>query len=176
MKKVGQLIRESITDRIHQGVEGKANTFIISYSKVGSSQMSNFRKALGQVGASMYVAKNRIAKKTLENLELKDLGTKIQNQTAFVWSDKDSVEVAKVLMQYAKDFEGINVQGGVLEGRTIAQEEVQRLSDLPSREVLLAMLLQTIQSPLTRLAGALNGKTRELINLLKQLSEKAGGK
>ena len=176
MKKVGQLIRESVTDRIHQGVEGKANTFVINYSKVGSSQMSNFRKALSQVGANMYVSKNRIAKKVLNDFKLKDLSTRIQNQTAFVWSDKDSTEVAKVLMKYAKDFEGINVQGGILEGRTVAQEEVQRLSDLPSREVLLAMLLQTIQFPLTRLAGALNGKTRELINLLKQLSEKAGGK
>ncbi|MDP8265496.1 MAG: 50S ribosomal protein L10 [Candidatus Aceula meridiana] len=176
MKKVGQIIRESITERIFQGVKNKSNAFVISYSRVGSSQMSNFRKDLSQVGADMYVSKNRIAKKALSDLELKDLGVNIQNQTAFVWSDSDSVEIAKVLMKYAKEFEGISVQGGVLEGRTVAQEEVQRLSDLPSREVLLAMLLQTIQSPLTRLAGALNGKTRELINLIKQLSEKAGGK
>lgn len=176
MKKVGHLIRESIAKRICQGVEEEGNTFLVSYSRVSSSQMSHFRKALSHVGANVYVSKNRIAKKALLKIELQALGEMIQDQTAFVWSDQDSVEVAKVLVKFAKENEGMKVQGAVLEGRIIAQQDVIQLSDLPSREVLLSMLLQTIQSPLTRLANALNGKTREFINLLKQLSEQSGGK
>ncbi len=176
MIKVGQLIRENIAERICQGVQGSANTFVISYSKIASPQMNDFRKALSRAGADMFVSKKRIAQKALNSLEQKQLSEKIQNQIAFIWSDKDSAEIAKVLVKFSKEFEGINVRGGILEGKFIAEQEIQRLSDLPSREVLLSMLLQTIQSPLVRLSNALNGKTRELLNLLKQLSEKSGGK
>ncbi|MDP8264362.1 MAG: 50S ribosomal protein L10 [Candidatus Aceula lacicola] len=176
MKKVGLLIREGIINRISKGVKERQNTFLISYSKVSSPEMSDFRKALSQTGAEIYVSKNRIAQRALKDLDISELGEKIENQIAFVWSDKDSVEVAKVLVKFAKDFEGLNVQGGVLEGKAVAESEIQRLSDLPSRDVLLTMLAQTIQAPLTRLAGALTGKTRDLLSILKQLSEKIGGK
>ena len=175
MKKVGQIIRETVTDIVGQNLKDSANTFVVGYSKVSSTKMGDLRKALSQAGAKMYASKNRIAQRALNDADYKELGDKIQDQTVFVWSDADSVEVAKVLMKYAKDLEGMNVHGGILEGKTVFESEVQRLSDLPSRDVLLAMVLQAIQSPLTRLAGALNGKTRELILLLKQLSEKAGG-
>lgn len=176
MKKVGYLIRESVSDRIRQGIKDGGNTFLVSYSKVSSFQMSSFRKSLSLVGATVYVSKNRIAKKALRDIELENLASMIQDQTAFVWSQQDSVEVAKALVKFIKENQGIQVQGGILDGCVVDQKDVIQLSDLPSREVLLSMLLQTIQSPLTRLANALNGKTRELINLLKQLSEKSGGK
>lgn len=174
--KVGRLIRESVNSRISKSVQERQNTFLISYSKVSSFEMSEFRKALIQVGAEIYVSKNRIAQRALKDLDISELSEKIKDQIAFVWSDKDSVEVAKVLVKFANDFEGLNVQGGILEGRAIAESEVQRLSDLPSREALLTMLAQTMQAPLVRLAGALIGKTRDLLSILKQLSEKAGGK
>lgn len=176
MKKVGQLIRESIADKIRHNVEEHETTFLVTYSKVSSLKMSRFRKALSAAGAKVYVSKNRIAKKTLTAMKFDDISGKITQQIAFVWSDNDAAEVAKALIKIVKDLEGLNIQGGVLAGKTIAQDDIQRMSDLPSKEVLLTMLAQTIQSPLTRLAGALNAKTRDLISILKQLSEQAGGK
>jgi large subunit ribosomal protein L10 len=176
MKKVGQLIRESIAEKIRHNVEEYETTFLVSYSKVSSLKMNKFRKALSAAGAKVYVSKNRIAKKTLTAMKFDDMSGKITQQIAFIWSNHDSVEVAKVLIKLVKDLEGLNIQGGVLAGKAIQQVDIQRMSDLPSREVLLTMLAQTIQSPLTRLAGALNAKTRDLIYILKQLSEKAGGK
>lgn len=176
MKKVGQLIRENIAEKIRHNVAEHSTTFLVSYSKMSSPKMNNFRKALSATGAKVYVAKNRIAKKTLTAMKFDDMSSKITQQIAFVWSDSDSVEVAKVLVKLVKDLEGLSIQGGVLDGKAVQQADVKRLSDLPSREVLLTMLAQTIQSPLVRLAVALNAKTRDLIYILKQLSEKAGGK
>ncbi len=175
MKKVGQLIRESIAEKIRHNVQEYAATFLVSYSKISSLKMNHFRKALSAAGAKVYVSKNRVAKKTLTAMQLEEMSSKIDQQTAFVWSNTDSVEVAKVLIKLAKELEGLKIQGGVLDGKAVQQADVKRMSDLPSREVLLTMLAQTIQSPLTRLAGALNAKTRDLIYILKQLSEKSGG-
>ena len=75
---------------------------------------------------------------------------------------------------FAKNYEGFVVRGGVLDGAFLTQEQVNTLSDLPSREALLAKLLGVMSAPMTRFAGALNGKTRDLISILKQKSEKGG--
>lgn len=173
MKKVGRLIRESVSDKIRQNVKERGVTFLVSYTKMSSPKMNDFRKALSAAGAKVYVSKNRVAKKALEEIKFSSLIGTIKSQVAFVWSDKDSVEVAKVLVKLSKANEALSIQGGVLDGKAVEQKDVQRLSDLPSREVLLTMLAQCIQSPLSRLVNALNANTRDLIYILKQLSDKS---
>lgn len=175
MKRVGQLYRDNLREHIKQGVEKNTGIFLFSYSRVSSPQITNLRKSLRQTGARMFVSKNSLAQKALKELKQEELAQKINGQTAFIWGGSDSVEVSKILVKFAKDFEYVVLQGGMLEGRLLKKEDIKKLSDLPSRQVLLAMLLGSLQAPLSRLAGALNAKTRDLLSLLKQLSEKKGG-
>jgi large subunit ribosomal protein L10 len=137
--------------------------------------MSDLRKNLYRTGASVCVAKNSVARLALKEIEQEELAGKISGQTALVWGGADSSEVSKILIDFIKESENISVCGGLLQGKFIEKGDVKKLSELPSREVLLSMLLSTIQAPLTRLAGALNAKTRDLVSVLKQLSEKKGG-
>jgi large subunit ribosomal protein L10 len=175
MKRVGQLYRENLANHIKEGVDSNQSLFMMSYSQVSGMQMSELRKDLQHAGANMFVSKNRIARIALKNLKQEDLAAKLTGQTAFVWSNADSVEISKVLMKFAKDLEKVTIYGGLLEGVSLEQEDIKKLSELPSREVLVATLLATIQAPLTRFAGALIAKSRELLSILKQLSEKKGG-
>lgn len=175
MKRVGHIFRESLVSRVKDGVGQNGCIFVISYAQVPASQINDFRKRLKAAGAEIYVSKNSIAQIALKDMNQSGLAEKITGQMAFVWSKADSVEVAKALVKFAKECENINIRGGLLDGRILQKDEIVQLSELPSRQVLLAMLLSAIQSPLTRLAGALNGKTRELLSILKQLSEKNGG-
>jgi len=175
MKKVGQLLRQTLVDDIKEGISNNGSAFLLSYSNISGIKISDLRKTLKKAGASMYVTKNSIAKVALKDLDFGGLTSSVSAQTALIWSNSDSSEISKILVNFAKDIETVSVQGGLLEGRILTKADVTRLSDLPSREVLLSMLLATIQSPLTRLAGALNAKTRELLSILKQLSEKKGG-
>ena len=176
MKKVGQFYRESLVQQVKDGVAKNDNIFLINYSKVSGIEMSDLRKNLRRTGAKVCVTKNSIARLALKEANQGTLADRVSGQTALIWGGADSSEISKVLIKFIKDAENIKIQGGLLQGRILEREDVQKLSELPSREVLLAMLLSAIQSPLTRLAGALNAKTRELISVLQQLSEKKGGK
>ncbi|MBF0521498.1 MAG: 50S ribosomal protein L10 [Candidatus Omnitrophica bacterium] len=176
MKTIGQLFREILANDIKKGINKNANVFVLSYSELSSAQICDLRKTLRKSGADIYVSKNSIARIALKDLNYEKLAEKVDQQTAFVWGNKDSVEISKILIKFEKDFETVKIKGGVLEGRVLENDDVKRLSELPSREVLLSMLLGAIQSPLTRFAGALNAKTRDLLSVLKQLSEKKGGK
>ncbi|MCB9720678.1 MAG: 50S ribosomal protein L10 [Candidatus Omnitrophica bacterium] len=175
MKRVGQVYREQINSKIVEGIEQNEGVFVMSFSGLNGAKLSGLRQQLQKAGASMFVSKNSIAAYALKELKHDTLADRVASQTAFVWTNADSAAVSKVLMEFSKDLDNVDIRGGVLDGRTLAQADVQRLSDLPPREVLLSTLLGTIQAPLTRLAGALNAKSRDLLSILKQYSEKKGG-
>ena len=172
MKKVGQLFRENLVSHVKNGIEKKTSTFVLSYTRVSGPQMNTLRKGLRSVGADFYISRNSIAAIALKDLNYEKLSQRISGQTAFVFSDGDSVQVSKTLIKFVKEYEGLAIQGGLLDGAILEKKDVEKLSELPSREILLTMLLRTLNTPMTRLARALNAKTRDLLSILKQMSER----
>lgn len=175
MERVGKIFRKGLSDSVKQGVEKNTSVFLLSFSAISSSKMDSLRKGLRKVGAKVVVSKNRVAKIALKELNQEALGEYVKGQTAFVFSDKDSVVVSKALIDFMKGCEGLLVQGGLLDGSLLNKEDVRRLADLPAKEVLQAQLLGMISAPITRLYNVLNGKSRDLLSIMKQLSEKKGG-
>ena len=172
--KVGQLYRQRIADTIKDGVIKKSNTFVVSWRGISSAKMDSLRKDLKRKKADVLISKTSIARIALKNSNYEDLAKRLNGQIAFVLSDTDASEVSKVLVKFAKDCEGFMVQGGLFNGDIISPEQVKILSDLPSREVLLAKFVGTLWAPVARFAGALNIKTRDFVSILKQKSEKGG--
>ncbi len=171
MTKVGKIYRDGLASRIEDGVKNRNTTLVMSYTGVSAPQMNSLRKELKQKGAKVYVSRKTIAGIALKELQFDQLASRLDGQTAFIWADGDSTEVSKTLVKFAKECKGIHILGGILEGSLLEKADVQKLSDLPSRAVLLSQLLGTMQAPLSRLAGALNAKTQELLSILTQLSE-----
>lgn len=172
--KVGQLYRDKLVNRIKDNAEENNSLFLLSYSQLDGTQTNELRKNLKQAGAQMFVAKNTIAKKALNDIDKGELAEQVEGQTAFVWGNTDSVEISKIIVKFTKDFEQVTIQGGLLDESILKTEDVKKLADLPSKDVLLATLLGTIQAPVSRLMSALNAKSRDLLSILKQLSEKKG--
>lgn len=175
MKKVGQLFRENLVNQVTEGIDKNSSVFVFNYSRVSSFQLGELRKKMKQAGADVYVSKNAIAQIALKNLKHDVLAERINGQTAFVWGSADSAQISKILVGFAKECEHVKLQGGLLDGKILEQNDIKRLSDLPSREVLLGQLLGTIQAPITRLMYCLNAKSIDLLSILKQYSEKKGG-
>ncbi len=175
MERVGQIFRKGLYKNIKAGISENSGTFLVTYTALSSRQMDDFRKNMKRLGAEVFVSKNRIARLALKELSFDGLADLLSGQTAFAWSNEDAVAISKALVGFAKDWEGFQVKGGLLDGLVLSRVDVQRLADLPPKEVLQAQLLATIIAPLTRLAGALNAKSRELLSILKQYSEKKGG-
>jgi large subunit ribosomal protein L10 len=172
MTTVGRLFREKMVNRVKDGVDNNSSVFLLNYTRVTSNQLSGLRKDLRRVGAHMHVARNTITHLALKELKHEDVAQNLDGQTAIVWSNADSVEVSKLLVKFAEAFDGVVLRGGLLDKRILKNTDVKRLSDLPSREVLLSQLLAIIQAPVTQLLGALNAKTQDVLSILKQLSEK----
>ena len=169
--KVGTLYRQRMATSVKEGVEKKSSTFVVSYRGISSAKMNILRKDLKRKKAEVLVSKTSVARKALQAAKQDSLAATIEGQMALILSNADASEVSKVLVKFAKEQEGFTVRGGVLDGAFLTEEQVKTLSDLPSREVLLAQLLGTMAAPVSRFVGALNGKTRDLMSILKQKSE-----
>ena len=169
--KVGTLYRQRMATSVKEGVSKKSSTFVVSYRGISSAQMNTLRKNLRRKKAEVLVSKTSVARIALKEAKFEDLAAHIEGQMALILSNADASEVSKVLVKFATEQEGFIVRGGVLDGAFLTQEQVKTLSDLPSREVLLAKLLGTMSAPLTRFASSLNGKTRDLMSILKQKSD-----
>jgi len=172
--KVGQLYRQSVSDSVTTGLTKKSNTFVVTWTAVTSSKMDSLRKDLKRKQADVLVSKASIARIAIKEAKHEGLANRIKGQMALVMSDSDASEVSKILVKFASTCEGFVVQGGLLDGAELSSEQVKTLSDLPSREVLLAKFIGTLQAPAVRFAGALNAKSRDFVSILKQKSEKGG--
>jgi large subunit ribosomal protein L10 len=175
MTKVGKIFRDKIVHTIKDGVTKQQASILVNYNKISSGDLSSLRKNLRQKKAKMYASRNSLVKVALKGTEMAALAEDLKGMTAFVWTDADASEVSKLLVKFAEKNETFAIRGGVFQKSLLRKEDVKRLADLPAKEVLMAQLLGTMQSPITRLARTLNGKTTELILILKQLSEKRGG-
>jgi large subunit ribosomal protein L10 len=156
-------------------VEKSSTCVVVNYQKVSSSDLSSLRKTLRQKKAKMCSSRNSLVKVAFKGTDYASLAEGLSGQTAVIFTSADPADIAKVLVAFAKKNENFVFCGGVLDKSLLRKEDIKRISDLPAKEVLIAQLLGTLQSPMTRLARALNGKTTELILILKQLSEKRGG-
>ena len=175
MMKIGKVYREKITKKLRDGVEKESSAFVINFRNVSSSDICTLRKMLQQKKAKVYMSRNSLARVGLKESFLAPIMEKLEGQTLFVWTSADAVDISKILMKFAEKNANFMIRGGVVSSQLLQKADVKRLSDLPAKEVLLAQLLGTLQSPMTRLARTLNGKTVELLSILKQISEKRGG-
>jgi len=175
MGKVGEIFRKRLLSDVKAGISKNQGTFLISYSSLNAAQVDELRKNMKDIGVKIFVSKNRIAKLALKEMDCEELAEGIEAQTAFAWTNTDAAAVSKALIKFSEDIDTVQIKGGLLDGAVLRQADIKRLADLPSKEVLQAQLLGTIVAPLTRLAGALNAKSRDLLSILKQLSEKKGG-
>ena len=175
MIKVGKVYRDKMVKTIKDGIEKNTVVVVVNFQKISSGDLSSLRKTLRQKKAKMCASRNSLVKVAFKGTNYASLTEGLIGQTAVIFTSADPSDIAKTLVAFSKKNENFIFCGGVLNSSLLRKEDIQRISNLPPKEVLIAQLLGTLQSPMTRLARALNGKTTELILILKQLSEKKGG-
>lgn len=84
----------------------------------------------------------------------------------------DPASLAKKVLEFVKANGKLKIKGGVIEGKTCKTDDIKAISELPSREILLAMFVGTMQSPLSKLAAALNATMAKFIYALEALKNK----
>ncbi|WP_068505602.1 50S ribosomal protein L10 [Paenibacillus kribbensis] len=139
---VAAKLRESVT------------TVVADYRGLNVAQVTELRKQLREAGIEFQVLKNTLLRRATAAAELTELDAVLTGPTAIAFGKDDAVSAAKILNDFAKKNNALELKGGVVEGRVIGVEEIKALAELPSREGLLSMLLSVLQAPMRNFALA----------------------
>lgn len=126
---------------------------LTEYRGLTVKQLKELRRSLGE-NASYAVVKNTLTKIAAKDAGVDALDDLLQGPSAIAFIKGDPVEAAKGLRDFAKANPLLVIKGGILEGKTLSADEIRKLADLESREVLLA-----------RLAGAMNASLQNAVSL-----------
>lgn len=135
------------------------------------AEMSALRGELRDAGASMKVVKNRLAKIAITGRPSEKLSDLFNGPTAIAFSE-DPVAAAKAVKKYAKENEKLKILGGAMGEEVLDEKGVEALASMPSREELIASIVQTIGSPASNLAGAIGAPASNLAGVIETLEKR----
>ena len=148
---------------------GAAETLIVAdYRGLTNKQLEALRDRLLENGARFRIVKNTLTRRAAEQAGAEALLVMLEGPTAiaFIESGGDPAAVAKALAATAKETNVLTLRGGLLEGRTLTGEEVDRLATLPSMDVLRGQLVGVIVAPLTQLLALVSAPLQNLHGLI----------
>jgi large subunit ribosomal protein L10 len=122
--------------------------------------------------AKLQVVKNQLFRIAVEEAGIADVKADMGGQCAFISGDSDVSAAAKVIKNFASEFEKPEIKFGFLEKSRLEKQDVEAIADLPPLEVVRAQLLGTILSPATTLARLINTPGTQLAQVIKAKSEK----
>ena len=159
--------KKYILDEIKERVDVSPFVLVVDYTGVTVPEFDELRGRLSDAGAECHVAKNTFMKRALADAGLPDLSESLVGQTAFITGDSDVCGVAKAVANFAKEFNKPEIKAGILDGSVLDAAQVTALASLPSREVMLGMLLSTINAPATKLLRTINEPAGSLARVIK---------
>lgn len=150
---------------------GATSIMVSHYAGLTVSEDTELRKQLRAVKVTHKVVKNTLAKRAAaeSNLDLKEF---LKGPTVISVSHGDIVAPAKVLVNFAKDHEKLQILGGWVEGKPASAADLKAISALPSREELIAKLVMLLNSPIVKLVRTMGGPIPAFARTLQAISDK----
>lgn len=172
MKKIGQVIKEASGSRIKDNFKLSKGLIIIKYSGVTSPDMSTLRKTLKVIGSDLFVVKNSVAKRAMKELGLENLVKSIESPCGMIFFKDEPVDISKILCAFRKDHEKLILEGGLLEDKLLTLKDIETMSSLPSKDLLRAKVVMTLNAPISKIVIVLNQTLKKFVYCIDQIKQK----
>lgn len=153
MSKVIEKKKQVVSEIAGKFRESKS-TVLVDYRGLSVAEITELRKQLREAGIDFKVYKNSMMRRATAETDLTGLDEQLIGPTAVAFSNEDVVAPAKILNNFAKDHEALEIKSGVIEGEIASVDHIKTLANLPSREGLLSMLCSVLQAPVRNFALA----------------------
>jgi large subunit ribosomal protein L10 len=169
--------KERIVAELSERLRASDTLLVADYRGLSMKEMDALRSRLLEHGARFTVVKNSLTRRAAAAAGVEALLAFLEGPTAiaFLESGGDPVAVAKALREAARQTRVLALRGGLLDGRPISSEEVERLAALPTLDVLRGEVLGAVAAPLLALVGLVSAPLRDLVGLLQARVEQLQG-
>lgn len=155
----------------------KSSSLVIAanYRGLDVNRMQGVRRAVRESNSQFKISKNTLSRIAAENAGRPELKEFMEGPIGFLTTEGDPASAAKVLVNYIDDNSiEMTILGGALDGEVLTADRIKALAKLPSKEVLLAKLMGSMNSPITGLVMVMNGPVRAFAIVLQRIVELSG--
>lgn len=173
-KGANRLKKEAIVEEIKAALDNSSAIVLTNYQGLTHRQLEDMKKKLKTVNSTFAITKNTLLKLSLS--ESKSFADKIAPEnlnepTATLFISGDPVEALKIIQKVAKDTGLLKIKVGIIDGATLDEASVIKLSTLPNRDTLIAQFVGTLNSPIQGLVIVLNGNIQKLAMVLSAVAK-----
>jgi large subunit ribosomal protein L10 len=167
-----RLAKEQIVNEIKEKLENAVSLVLVDYRGLNVEEVTELRKKSREAGVEYKVYKNTLMTRALKELGIEGLESYLEGPNAIAFGYDDPVTPAKIISEFAKGHEKLEIKAGMVEKKLLSLEEVKALADLPSKEVLVAQVLGGLNAPITGFVNVLQANIRNLVYALDAIREK----
>ena len=146
--------KAELVDVVAEKMKAAASIVVVDSRGLTVEQDTVLRRNLRGSEVEFKVIKNSILRRAAEKAGLEDLASVFVGPSAVAFSNEDVIAPAKVISEFAKGAEALEIKGGVVDGAFTSVEEINALASLPNKEGMLSMLLSVLQAPVRNVALA----------------------
>lgn len=161
----------AIAEEIQKKVASSSFLILADHRGLRVDQVNDLRTQLRKTGAELHAVKNRLLRLTTDQKQWTRVRDHLRGPTAMV-TGSDVIETAKVIRKFNAENNALPaIKGGMLGDRYLTPDDVEALTKLPTRIVLLGQLVGTIAAPLSGLVGVMKQKVATVVYVLKAVEE-----
>jgi len=173
---MSKYVKNLITDHLRDRLKGVDDALLVNVVGLDVNTGNRLRSELAQKDIRLMVVKNSLARRAMAGTPLAAMFDGLTGASAVCWGGEDVVSLAKEVVRLAKDetMAPFAPRGGVMDGQRLSAEQVEEVSNWPSRTEQLSLLVGQILAPGARLAGQLTGPAAVLAGQIAQKAEEGG--
>ena len=164
--------KEALVEELGQIFTDSGVVVVSHYAGLTVAEMQDYRARMREVGGTVRVAKNKLAKIALDGTPCASIAGLLDGMTVLACSE-DPVAAAKVTQAYAKDNDKLVILGGAMGETELDVAGVKAIAAMPSREELIASIVGCIAAPAANIAGAIGAPASNIASILETIEEKA---
>lgn len=167
--------KQTIITDLGAKLKAARTIYVTDFSGLNVARVSDLRRRLRKAGVEYLVVKNTLAKRALHDASVTGFDEHLHGNTALALTARDPSAAAKVLTDFAKEFQKPSVKAARVDGRAVTPEQVKRLAALPPRDQLLAELGAAMQAPMAGFLGVLQSLMSQFAGALEALKSQREG-
>jgi len=158
--------------KLTEDVKNASSFLLTDYRGLSVGEITALRRSLRETGAEYKVVKNTLFKLATPEIGEAEFAGMLEGPTAVAFVHQDPISVAKALVEFMRVHKALALKGGYVDGQLYDGEQIQTLSKIPPKEVLLAQLVGSLQSPMAGLVWTLQGMMSEFVYTLQAVADK----
>ncbi|MEI8176061.1 MAG: 50S ribosomal protein L10 [Candidatus Omnitrophota bacterium] len=172
MAKIGKICKEYMIEELTESLKASSSVFVTDCNGLSCGDLRKLRGSLKGANATYVVVKNSLGKIALKNAGDETLTPFCLGTVGLTLGGTDPVLTSKALLGFAKEFDKLKIKCGILDGKLLTAADIKELSQLPSREVLLARMCGGMKAPITGFVNVLHGTLAKIVYAVQAIKEK----